>query len=454
MLKKLLELRAKRAAAVDKLSEMVKAAETENRDLNEDETKQYDTLFAEVGEMRKREARLELIVDQEKEDAKDAGAGSDELRDKGDSGGSGVTVNLPMFDYLGQQMRAIVINTRTAEANTGGVVVDPRLLNVRKRYEHELRATGMSESVPAEGGWLVQKEFNQELMDKKHQEGKLRSKCDIQKVGPGKNGWKANFVKESSRAAGSRYGGIRSYYEKEAGTISATKLNVMPIEVQLQKLTGLLYTTDEQLEDTVALDGWVKRSFGKEFGFREDDSIFRGNGTGMPLGILAAPALVTVDKEVGQVADTIVSDNIFKMYARMWPGSLANAEWYINQDCWPQLFKLSVAVGTGGVPVFMPAGGISSAPFGSLLGRPVFPIEQSSTVGTVGDISFVDLKEYLFIEKTTGIQSDMSIHVQFVTAETCFRFIIRHNGQPYWEDPLTPYQGSDTVSPFIVLASR
>jgi hypothetical protein len=44
------------------------------------------------------------------------------------------------------------------------------------------------------------------------------------------------------------------------------------------------------------------------------------------------------------------------------------------------------AVGVGGVPVFVPPGGCLGA-YGLLLGRPINPIEQCDTLGTVGDIT-------------------------------------------------------------------
>jgi len=132
---------------------------------------------------------------------------------------------------------------------------------------------------------------------------------------------------------------------------------------------------------------------------------------------------------------------------------LSGAEWFINQDCWPQLFKLQHTVGTGGVPVFLPAGGISGAPFGTLLGRPIRPIEQCATVGSVGDIIFGNFSQYKTIDKG-GIQSARSMHVEFLTDQEVFRFILRVDGKPKRKSALTPFKGTPTISPFITLAVR
>ena len=160
-----------------------------------------------------------------------------------------------------------------------------------------------------------------------------------------------------------------------------------------------------------------------------------------------------VAKETGQAATTIVAENIEKMYARAVATRLGNYSWYMNQDCWPQIFQLSHAVGTGGVPMFVPAGGLTNAPAGTLLGRPIVPIEQAETLGTAGDIYFADLSRYILTDKG-AMQSALSIHVRFIYDETVLRFVYRVDGQPEVNSALTPFKGTKTQSPFINLAVR
>lgn len=179
-----------------------------------------------------------------------------------------------------------------------------------------------------------------------------------------------------------------------------------------------------------------------------------GTGAGQLLGIQNAACLVSVAKETGQAADTVLFENIVKMWTRLYARSRANAAWYINQDVEPQLFGMAMSVGTGGVPVFMPAGGISGQPYSTLFGRPIIPIEQAATLGDVGDIILADMSQYLLIDKG-AIKGDQSIHVKFLYGENTFRFVYRVNGQPIWKSVLTPFKGTaNTQSPFIVLAER
>ena len=130
-----------------------------------------------------------------------------------------------------------------------------------------------------------------------------------------------------------------------------------------------------------------------------------------------------------------------------------NSVWLINQDCEPQLHSMYVAVGATGVPVYLPAGGLSASPYATLYGRPVIPVEHCQTVGTVGDIIFADLSQYWLIDKGT-MQKATSIHVQFVTDETAFRFVYRVDGQSKWPGRLTPANSAVTLSPFIGIETR
>lgn len=184
-----------------------------------------------------------------------------------------------------------------------------------------------------------------------------------------------------------------------------------------------------------------------------NEDMFRGDGLGGPLGYMGCPALVTIAKEAGQLADTILAENIIKMYARMYARSMANAVWYINQDVLPQLFTMAVPIGLGGTPMYMPPGGLSGSPYSTLLGRPVIVNEFSSTLGDLGDITFADMSEYLWWEKSAP-KFASSIHVYFLYDKNAFRFVYRVDGKPSWQAPLTPAQGSNTTSPFIALAAR
>ncbi len=345
------------------------------------------------------------------------------------------------FPSLGEFLQSV-----RSDALPGGFR-DPRLAELRA-------ATGLSETVPADGGHLVQQDFSNDLLQQTFATGVLAGRCRRVPISGTANSIKLNGVDETSRAS-TRYGGVLGYWADEAAEKTASRPKFRKIELSLKKLVGLCYATDELLNDAPALDGFIRQAFPAEFGFLLDDAIVSGSGAGQPLGILNSSCLISVAAESGQQAATIQSENVIKMYSRMFPSSIGNAVWLVNPNTFPQLYTMSLSVGTGGAPVFMPAGGLSQSPFNTLLGRPVIPIEQCATLGTVGDIIFADLGGYLLAEKG-GISADMSIHVRFVYDESVFRFVMRVDGQPERASALTPYKGgaTSTLSHFVALATR
>ncbi|MBK9166594.1 MAG: phage major capsid protein [Bryobacterales bacterium] len=357
-------------------------------------------------------------------------------RAAGTRGGSAAPES-PWSDF-GEFLRAAV------EAGRPGGRVDERL--------HHVERLGLGSDIPSEGGFAVSPQFADEIWSIATESSALASRCYSWPLGPGANGLTLPVADETSRATGSRLGGIRVYRVAERGTITESAPALDQINVKLEKLAGLCYISDELLTDSVSLGQFVRQGFADEIGFTLDDEIMRGDGVAKCLGILQSSALVTVAKESGQAASTVVYDNVLKMWSRCWGRSRRNAVWLVNQDVEPQLYSMSLVIGTGGAPVYLPSGGSSSEPFATLFGRPVIPVEQCSTLGTLGDIVLADLSQYLLVRKPAKFATSM--HVRFSSDEQAFRWTMRVNGQPLWKSALTPANGSNTLSPFVALAAR
>ncbi|MCC7371649.1 MAG: phage major capsid protein [Chloroflexi bacterium] len=346
-----------------------------------------------------------------------------------------------LFANIAEQLQAI-------QAAATGRGVDPRLM------ELQAAAQGAGEAVPADGGYLVQQDFANEIMRLMHDRGQLLSR--VRRIPVSGNGLKLNAIDESSRVDGSRGGAVRGYWVDEGSAPTASRPKFKRVNLELKKVAALGYASDELLSDAGAMSAIFTDEFANELVFKVEDAIYEGDGAGKPTGFANSnvnPAFISVAKETGQTAATIVSNNIIKMRARLWAPSRGNSVWFINQDTEPQLSLMTITVGTGGVPVYMPASGLSEDGYDRLYGRPVVPIEFAATLGTVGDIVLADLSQYALIDKG-GVRQDTSMHVAFTTAEQAFRAQYRVDGQSLWSSALTPFKGSNTVSPFIGLATR
>ena len=242
-------------------------------------------------------------------------------------------------------------------------------------------------------------------------------------------------------------GGLRVYRRGEAGTVTASRLEWEEIDLTAHPMMGLTYETEELLRDAPAALASIMASFPQEFSAKRVDEILNGTGVGEYEGLMSSPALVTVTKETGQAADTIVYENCIKMLARCW-GNRAGMVWLANHDCLPTLAQMAHVIGVSGTPVFVP----NTVP-ATLFGIPIVFTEYTKTVGDLGDIVLVNFQEYL-----EGIyqplESAESMHVRFVEHERVFKFYMRCDGAGWWRTALTPKRSSATLSPFVALAAR
>ena len=346
------------------------------------------------------------------------------------------------FHHMGDFASAV------ASAAQPGTMADERLSFFAAAGD----ASGMNQTVGADGGFGVPPSFANAIWDGLNALGdNLLARTDQLTVTGESISIPANA--ETSRAAGSRYGGVRGYWISEAEAITASTPKLRMVKVEPQQLAVLVYATNKLLSNnTVALDQYITRAAVEEINFMSGDAIVNGSGAGQPLGLLNSGSLVTVAKESGQAADTLLAANIDKMWSRLHPNSRANAVWLVNVDCEPQLQAL-VQDSNGGVPLFRPANGLIGQQLDTLKNRPLIPVEFCPTIGDAGDIILADLSAYVSGVRG-GIEQAMSVHLKFDSAQSAFRFIFEVDGQPYLNSALTPFKGSNTLSTHINLAAR
>jgi HK97 family phage major capsid protein len=251
--------------------------------------------------------------------------------------------------------------------------------------------------------------------------------------------------------ASSVYGGFQAYWSPEAGTITESEPVFGSVQLEAYKLAMSTRINNELRQDAPAIDGFLNQKAPEAINYFEDDAFINGIGVGQPLGLLNVDAMVSVSKETGQAASTVVWENLVKMFSRLLPTSMANAVWVINHDVFPQLATMSLSVGTGGSAIWM-ANGVGGPPM-TILGRPVVFTEKAQTLGTAGDIYLADFTQYLIGDRQT-ITAFASEHRYAETDQTLFRFTERVDGRPWIDSALTPRNGSNTLSPFINLAVR
>ena len=317
------------------------------------------------------------------------------------------------------------------------------------RGQIDARLKASNEAEGGAGGFLVPEQFVANLLMLSIELAVVRPRAFIMPMTS--SAVKVPAVRDTSHAT-NVFGGVAAHWTAESGSVIESNPTFRQIGLTAKKLTGYTTVSNELLADSaIGLEALLTRMFGEALAYFEDDAFIQGTGAGHPLGILSAPALVSVAKETGQAAATLVAENLDKMYSRMLPTSLNRGIWLVAPDVMPQLFALSRSVGTGGSAIWVT--NIAGGPPTTIYGRPVIVTEKCQTIGTVGDIFFVDFSYYIIGDRQQMAMA-ASPHVRFTNDETVYRFVERLDGQPWLDSALTPRHGSNTLSPFVALATR
>jgi len=305
----------------------------------------------------------------------------------------------------------------------------------------------MSEGDDSQGGFLVPAQFIADLKMNTIIDDGIPGRCTTLPMQT--NTVSLPYVNETSHAT-SVYGGVSVYRTGEAAQKGASKPTFGLCTLTLHKLTVFTYVSDELLEDSpISIEPLFRKMFPEALSFTLADDILNGTGAGMGLGVIPAPATITVARAG---AGAVAWADIINMWSRLYTRSAGNSVWFANNDVFPQLAVMTQVVGVGGVPVYIPAGGASATPYGTLMGRPLILTELAQTMGTAGDVILADLSQMLLGRKSgADVKFGSSIHLRFDYNETAFKAEVRYDCQPWWPAPLTPRYSANTVSPFVIL---
>jgi len=263
-------------------------------------------------------------------------------------------------------------------------------------------------------------------------------------------------IDETSHAS-TVYGGFVGYWTGEGATMTEANPKWGNCQLSAHKLAFWTRASNELLADNaVGLEAFLRPRVAETLAWFEDIAFVQGAGGGQPLGILNAPCLISVTRKN---TSHVVPMDILKMYTEVLPASRDKIVWLLNHEVLMDLLTSTVEP----YPMtYATTPAYSATPWfqanlvdpvkKTILGRPYFVSEKMSGLGDAGDIGCFDLSYYLIGERQP-LTIDASTHVYFTSDYTAWRFVERIDGQPWLQSALTPYKGSDTLSPFVSLSA-
>lgn len=426
---KLKQLRDRRAEIDAQGSAIIEAYTKDDRPPTPDESAQLDGFLAERNEVEAEIAELEAIAERERgflvvNRGSTITGGRDRVEDDPARG----------FKSFGDFAVSVLQSSRK------GSEIDQRLTI------GAAPTTVTNEGVGSEGGFLVPPEFNAQVMNDAQEGDALLPLTDNVQI----SGNTMGFPADEDQPWDSSGSGIRAAWEDEMDQLAQTNLDLKLKSLRLKKLTALVPITEEMIEDSSAVASYVESRAGDAIRWKTNDALLSGTGAGRPMGVNTSAGTVTVAKETSQAADTIVIENLLKMFSRCI--NPMQATWTANISCFPQLYDMK---DNSGNRVYQTAvAGLPSGMDAMLLGRPLRFVEAAEELGDKGDIVLGQWNQYRTITKTSGISTATSVHLWFDYDVTAFKARFRIDGQPWRGTPMNPGKGSATRGHFVNLAAR
>lgn len=405
---------------------IVEAAEAEDRDFTEAEADRYAEIETEIEQVNADIAKEEKMAERRRQMQGSTSLTSGIIVDEPDPALTGG------FKDIGEFAHAV---HGAIQANQTGGVVDKRLVAV----------AGSHQGGGSNGeGYSLPPQFRDEVWELVNEFDEFGSLIDEEPT----MHRQVNIGADETTPWGSA--GIKAYWRAEGAQMTPSELSDEGRNVPLHELYTLVLASEELLEDAPRLSNRITRKAAEAIAWKKNLAIVEGNGTGQPLGWFPSNALITVPKEGSQAADTIVAENVVKMFSRLRliPGDMPF--WLVNQDTLPQLMTMTI----GDKPIWIPPTGFAGAPGGFLLGLPVKFSEFAKTLGDKGDIQLISPKGYYGARRSSGPKFASSIHLYFDYNLQAFRWTFRYGGQPHLSGPVDPKNGSATKSHFVALAER
>ena len=292
-----------------------------------------------------------------------------------------------------------------------------------------LKATGQSEGVLADGGYTISDELVPSVLAPNFAEGSLYSDCNIFNVGPNSNTLKIPVSNETTRSSSTIKGGIRAYIVGEAATKTASQGTFDLLILPLKKATTVVYVTDELLQDNVGMASYVSKVQKEATLALVDYNIVYGDGS-LCNGIASSTAT-----GFSAISSPITAGELKDIFDKYYGGK--NGKWYLSKDIFNEITDLYETASAGSIHLIATVNGWM------LWGMPVV----ISDVLLDRTILLADLTQYALAQK--DIVEDINRSLKWVEDETCLRTVFRVNGGALWKTPITLADGS-VVYPFVM----
>lgn len=284
---------------------------------------------------------------------------------------------------------------------------------------------GQGERVAADGGSLVDQPVVQ-IMPPNLMEGTIYSRCQIMNLE--KNNGITLPRYDTSEINDLSFLGARGSWVEEGGDIPKSKVQFDNKRLTLRKCAVNIPATNEILEDVDALIGYINFAGVNAIRYQVDRALIYGLNQFAAGGVVAGGSEATIFLP----PEPTWAATAAKMIGSYYGG--AEGIWVVSQNVWAELvlehqsdFLLEMVGGRA-----------------YLFSYPIYVCKAANPDCMIlGDFS-----QYMVVQRE--LRQDISEHTLFDTDQSQLRFVLRIQGAPVWNSPVTLEDGS-IVAPFVAL---
>ena len=315
---------------------------------------------------------------------------------------------------------------------------------IEKVYGATSAQKALGEASGEEGGYTVPEEFRNNLLEVQGEMAVVEPHAFPIPMGTNITNIPALDQTGTSSAQSNFLGGLVAGFVDEAGSLPEADVKFRNVKLEAHKLAGYTLVSRElEADSAIALEAFLTRLFGEAIAWHRDYNFLRGNGAGVPMGILNAAATIAVSRNTGSHfklpdAATILS----KMIAT----GLRSGRWYMSQTVIPDLLQM-VDAGSNNIWI----ANVQNMAEWRLFGLPIDFTEKLPALGTAGDVILADPRYYL-VGNRGGLTIASSEHYKFTNDQVTWKFTDRVDGKPWLNSSITLADGTTKVSPFVKLS--
>ena len=324
----ILEMREKRAKAWEAAKAFLDSHRTDKGVLSAEDDATYSRMEQEISDLGKEISRMERL------EALDA-----QMKEP---------VNHPL---TGKPMRSRIIE-RTGRASDEYRTSFWDMMRSKAPLPSVVNA--LQEGTDSEGGYLVPDEYERTLVEALEEENVLRQLAKVIRTSSGDRKIPVVATK-----------GTASWIDEE-GAYTESDDSFGQVSIGAYKVGTMIKVSEELLNDSVFdLESYIAKEFARRIGAKEEEAFFTGDGSGKPLGVLAA----TGGAETGVTAASstaITADELMDLFYSLKSPYRKKAVWVLNDSPIKAVRKLKDSTGQY---LWQPS--LMAGTPDTLLGRPV-----------------------------------------------------------------------------------